>query len=575
VPQVVSSCVGRSLSTCQTCRVRSKNSNYRYRGRVSTKAVLLERFIKFTPLDASLVCKAPFNLKCKGSFFDSENKVDTPRNYSVSQEREAMKREEKAARRRELRKSLEEDILGEEEDLSTQQEDQVSSHQIPMPEIPDNLKNVLDYVQNQAKNSETGKLLLTLEELEQLKSNYETKARSGSDREAEPPKVSLYPFHLKLLGRREHRVDSYSIQAQPAHSLNQMPTSTSHIYVSDAQTAEEALAMFGQSHENIKTESPVKEFESFNVPKGNFSLWSPVTSLAPPTEGPPPDSLNSRFSVYCPNHIMDAPDPGLKAVFLTPTMMNKIHLEAERQASIDLNCKLMDQLAYVGLHSEYGQIKVRDVWSHEMRLSTKFGDILCEGCLEGDIQAQTQEDGDFIGKVVLGPSLRVLTDAGDICLWDDLASDLAELFTVSGHVHCRRVYGNVKIVIREHGTAHVNVVEGSVDCVVRDGDIVAHLDTISQDSYLEVGSGNIHIHIPKNFPHRISLLASKNTISPHILNCGEFSLTPDGKESFVSGVDSFPGELEQPSLIVRCHSGEITLQGPRPDKQIDDALEIR
>ena len=58
------------------------------------------------------------------------------------------------------------------------------------------------------------------------------------------------------------------------------------------------------------------------------------------------------------------------------------------------------------------------------------------------------------------------------------------------------------LALREHGSANVNVVEGSVDCVVKDGDIVAHLEKLNQDSYLEVGSGNIHIHIPKNFPHR-------------------------------------------------------------------------
>ena len=41
------------------------------------------------------------------------------------------------------------------------------------------------------------------------------------------------------------------------------------------------------------------------------------------------------------------------------------------------------------------------------------------------------------------------TDIGDICLWDDCHSEVAELFTVSGNVHCKRLYGNSKILIKE------------------------------------------------------------------------------------------------------------------------------
>merc|ERR1712059_109083 len=129
--------------------------------------------------------------------------------------------------------------------------------------------------------------------------------------------------------------------------------------------------------------------------------------------------------------------------------------------------------------------------------------------------------------------------------------------------------------IKEEGQCTVNVVEGSVDAVVKVGDIVAHLEKLTEDSFLEVETGNIHIRIPPNFPYRVSLLASKNTISPHILNSGEFSLATNGQELFVSGVDSFPGEMEQPSLMVRCHQGEITLQGPRPEKQLEEGFDAR
>ena len=56
------------------------------------------------------------------------------------------------------------------------------------------------------------------------------------------------------------------------------------------------------------------------------------------------------------------------------------------------------------------------------------------------------------------------TDAGDICLWDDCHAEVgggssnvatvstvqvAELYTGCGNVHCKRLYGTAKILIKE------------------------------------------------------------------------------------------------------------------------------
>ena len=60
----------------------------------------------------------------------------------------------------------------------------------------------------------------------------------------------------------------------------------------------------------------------------------------------------STFKVYCPKHLLEERANGLSMTFHTPTLMNKIFLETEKQAGIDLNGNLMDQLVAVGLVSE-------------------------------------------------------------------------------------------------------------------------------------------------------------------------------------------------------------------------------
>ena len=52
------------------------------------------------------------------------------------------------------------------------------------------------------------------------------------------------------------------------------------------------------------------------------------------------------------------------------------------------------------------------------------------------------------------------------------------------------------------GTATLNVVTGSLSVVVKAGDIIAHVDNITQDSFMDVENGNIVLHVGPDFPFR-------------------------------------------------------------------------
>ena len=113
--------------------------------------------------------------------------------------------------------------------------------------------------------------------------------------------------------------------------------------------------------------------------------------------------LASAVKVYCPSHLLENRRNGLTMVFHTPTLMNKIYLEGQQHGSIDLNCNLMDQLVSIGLTTQLGNIRLRDAWAEYIKLSTRTGDILCYGAVEGDISVETAADGDFIARSLIGP----------------------------------------------------------------------------------------------------------------------------------------------------------------------------
>ena len=76
----VNKCVRFNLTTSPTRRKRSQNNRNSKRCGHYT---LLDKFMKQTSPDGSLIVKAPMNLKCSASFFDKDNQVDSVKNHKV------------------------------------------------------------------------------------------------------------------------------------------------------------------------------------------------------------------------------------------------------------------------------------------------------------------------------------------------------------------------------------------------------------------------------------------------------------------------------------------------------------
>ena len=446
-----------NLSTTSVRRKRSQNPRNKRCGHHT----LLDKFLKHTSMDGSLIVKAPLNLKCSASYFDSENRIDTVKNYNVGLSRDEANRIERLNRRK--------GVYEEDEDSRSiadlAPDNNGAGVFMQMEDL--HMKNISDEERNILHNIVSGS-----------NSKVSERDEMGIDR----PKS---PIHVSLFGRHRHRVDSYSIMTD--HVTH------THVYVSDASNSEEAVSMFSMDGGPSGT--------SITPPSGQVDIWRPkdisqVEITSGVWDDSDPEEIASTFKVYCPSHLLQQERNGISLVFHTPTLMNKIFMEAEREGCIDLNGLLLDQMITVGLVTEAGNIKVRDIWSEEIKLASNMGDVLCYGTIEGNIRAETLGDGDFIARSVVGPRLDVVTDRGDICVWDDCHVDTCQLFTTAGNIYCNRLYADAKICIKQAGVATLNIVSGSVACVVKNGDIIAHIDQLTQDSFMEVESGNVIINIP-------------------------------------------------------------------------------
>lgn len=240
-----------------------RSPSYRYH---RSAQVLLDKFIKQVKYEASLVVKAPFHIKVKGSHFEQDP-----------------------------------------ERIKTTSGDVVADPANPRKTLPSILKQLMQ----QKEIGETERHVLNRLS-DELRAEYE--AQLEDFRRLDPFSEDKCPLHVMLYGRRVHRVDSYSILSSRSQQ--------SHVYITDASTFEEAQAMFS------RLDPGGNKFESCGSisiwqPRhpGASTDHEPVTGISADSE------IVAGLKLYIPHHVLDTFDNGLKGVFLVPTLMDRIYLQ--------------------------------------------------------------------------------------------------------------------------------------------------------------------------------------------------------------------------------------------------------
>ena len=68
---------------------------------------------------------------------------------------------------------------------------------------------------------------------------------------------------------------------------------------------------------------------------------------------------------------------------------------------MELDASLIEDLETVGLVTESGTVKVKDLTSYQISLASSNGDITCQGILDGNIKAELGNDGNFFGHSIV------------------------------------------------------------------------------------------------------------------------------------------------------------------------------
>ena len=160
---------------------------------------------------------------------------------------------------------------------------------------------------------------------------------------------------------------------------------------------------------------------------------------------------------------------------LTKNTYTRINFQGEKHANLELDASLVEDLETVGLVTDCGTVKVKDLTSYQIRLASAANDITCQGILDGNIMAELGNDGNFFAHSLEGPSATVTTESGDIVVWNQCYSERSHFFTRSGNVSVRNLNNQSYISIKEAGDLEASLSYGSVSAVVRTGDIVMEI----------------------------------------------------------------------------------------------------
>lgn len=571
--------------------------------------ILLDKFIKLTTVDSSLLCRAPFDLKVRGSYFDPSNNVDRDKNRQIMALIRTRGTQTENSSTNALKETpqpsggpmqITDDIIEELEEAilattlsapsappksSQASEDDPAKGSNPLFVVPptnqkrdeklvedaDKLRqlenSIIDTLHNDlkekyrdefaqkidsdkremAKKSWQADYSTTIDEVEvddELDSEDEVDMESGGDDILEGLSGSLRaPLHALFYGKNNHRFDSYSI-------MNNKGQHQTHIYVTDASSAEEAGSMFGGGGPDME------------APSASFSLWVPRTgeSGTPSEEKHPAvepsnqqpenasqntpkellDDLISGFKVWVPNHMLAEDSNNLKAAFLVPTMMNKIFMEGTKSSNLELDGSLIDDLETVGLVTNLGSIKVKDLTAYQIRMASNVSDIYCQGVLDGNLMAELGHSGNFFATSLEGPSATVTTESGDIVVWSSCTSERSHFFTRNGNISVHSLSNQSYMSIKEAGDLEASLIDGSVSAVVRSGDITMDIEQLSDHSTLHVTEGNIKVMVPSRPTFRINATAPVTSVAPVLLNTGDMVVSAgDGYETFTTtGVES-------------------------------------
>lgn len=347
-----------------------------------------------------------------------------------------------------------------------------------------------------------------------------------------------------------------------------------YVYLTDTNDEDtpplEHSAIKEQYHNTI-----VKDEAFVRTPKGvsataHFSLWEPPANAAEMKSPVNGETFSSSLRFFSFKNILENYDSYMKAVCLVPTYMNKIYIQGDLAGRINVDGTLIENLQSVGLTTEVGKIKIKDVTADTISLSSGMGDIEIDGIVDGNlIRVDTGGDGEIHakGKSIYGGRLTISSQEGDVYLYPEIRSKECYVSTVTGTITAKDLMSTITVMrISKEGRVFASSKSASkIDISVQKGTVDLSLEQITTNSNISVFSGDVTIVVPRKPKFKLRVSAPNTYIAPTLQNAGELSIDNDtGIEKF-STESSISNGKPAPCLIVEVMQGYVTVAVPEND----------
>lgn len=219
-----------------------------------------------------------------------------------------------------------------------------------------------------------------------------------------------------------------------------------------------------------------------------------------------------------------------------------------------------------------GPIRLRDVTSDDISVSSRYGDIRLDGLIDGAVNIETGGEGEIFAncKGIYGESFIATADNGDIHMDTECRSDELYLATNDGNITAKELLcSSVSLHVNEKGDINAKVNGGKLEVSVNKGSVNLSLDNLALESSIAVHSGDVNLRIPLKTPFKLRLSAPMTNVEPKLQNSGEFCLSKDsGNEVFSTEGASRNGHAPILSVVVQNGSINVAVREDDVDKSL-------
>ncbi|XP_044757998.1 uncharacterized protein LOC123316087 [Coccinella septempunctata] len=183
--------------------------------------------------------------------------------------------------------------------------------------------------------------------------------------------------------------------------------------------------------------------------------------------------------------------------------------------SEDVTCNIVAPIkANLNIHSNFGNISIKNFNGEKVLASSKSGDIAVEGfqgkeidvktsigdvtfrgvIQSSSIKVQVLEKGSVSINKLLGEDTCIATKYGNICV-ESSYCNRSKFMTENGDMNLRNIHKHCEVIHQNSGNVNITSLDGQLLLKQESGNADIHLSRITEDSEIKVLNGNVLLRL--------------------------------------------------------------------------------